>query len=65
MSHGLDFGDPGVSIRESLALFGFPISEPFIDADSGWIVQYFERARLEHPPGHPDDLQRTPWAIAN
>jgi hypothetical protein len=48
--HGLEFGDPGVSYRESLALFGFPISEEFVDPDSGLVTQYFERARLEHHP---------------
>jgi spore germination protein len=51
-SHGLNFGDPGVSFRESLALFGYPISGEFIDPDTGRIVQYFERARFEHHPEH-------------
>ncbi|MDP9371360.1 MAG: glycosyl hydrolase family 18 protein, partial [Chloroflexota bacterium] len=27
--HGLEFGDPGVSYREALALFGYPLSEEF------------------------------------
>jgi hypothetical protein len=49
-SHGLEFGDPGVSFRESLALFGYPISEEFVDPDTGLVVQYFERARFEHHP---------------
>lgn len=49
-SHGLNFGDPGVSFRESLALFGYPISEPFIDPDTGLVTQYFERARFEFHP---------------
>lgn len=48
--HGLDFGDPSVSYRESLALFGYPISEQFTDPQTGFTVQYFERARLEYHP---------------
>ncbi|HYF65452.1 MAG TPA: hypothetical protein VD886_21680 [Herpetosiphonaceae bacterium] len=56
--HGLDLGDDGVSERESLALFGYPISEPFdeINPDTGatLTVQYFERARMElHPENAP------------
>ncbi len=54
-NHGLDLGDPGVSKRESLALFGYPISEVFTDPVSGLTVQYFERARFEW---HPDDKDR-------
>jgi hypothetical protein len=53
-THGLDLGDPGVSARESLALFGYPVSEPYdeINPEDGqrYRVQYFERARFElHP----------------
>jgi hypothetical protein len=55
--HGLDLGDDGVSERESLALFGYPISQPFdeINPDTGEVlqVQYFERARMEHHPLNP------------
>jgi hypothetical protein len=54
--HGLDFGDPGISYRESLALFGYPISEPFTttNADGDTVVtQYFERAVFEL---HPDNV---------
>ena len=47
---GVEFGDPGVSFRESLALFGYPISEEFRDPVSGLNVQYFERARFEYHP---------------
>jgi hypothetical protein len=50
--HGLEFGDPGISYRESLALFGYPISEEFV-AD-GLLTQYFERAVFEHHPDNPD-----------
>jgi hypothetical protein len=56
-SHGLELGDRGVTPRESLALFGYPISEPFdeINPDTGLLyrVQYFERARMELHPENP------------
>ncbi len=52
--HGLDLGDPGISYRESLALFGYPISEPFVETDSGLLVQYFERAVFEYHPNNAD-----------
>lgn len=52
-SHGLEFGDPGVSYRESLALFGYPISDEFVDPATGYTVQYFERARFEYHPENP------------
>ncbi len=53
-SHGLDFSDSGTSYRESLALFGYPISEEFVDPTSGLTVQYFERAVFEYHPNNPD-----------
>jgi hypothetical protein len=53
-SHGLDFGDRGVSYRESLALFGYPISEEFTDPATGLVTQYFERAVFEYHPNNPD-----------
>jgi hypothetical protein len=57
-SHGLELGDPGFSPRESLALFGYPVSEPFMEVnpDTGEVleVQYFERARMEYHPDNPD-----------
>ncbi|HET8631890.1 MAG TPA: hypothetical protein VFL91_31075 [Thermomicrobiales bacterium] len=49
-ARGLDFGDPGVSYRESLALFGYPLCEEFsmtLEDGKTYTVQYFERARLE------------------
>jgi hypothetical protein len=49
-SNGLEFGDEGVSFRESLALFGFPISSEFVDPDTGLLTQYYERARFEYHP---------------
>jgi hypothetical protein len=58
-THGLSFdGQPGTSYAESLALFGAPISEPFVVTLDGkeTQVQYFERARFEwhlnNPPGY-------------
>jgi hypothetical protein len=53
-SHGLDFGDSGISYRESLALFGYPISEEFVDPETGLKTQYFERAVFEYHPDNPD-----------
>lgn len=58
-SSGLDMGDEGVSFRESLALFGFPISEVFINPETGLKTQYFERAIFEH---HPES-QGTPYEV--
>jgi len=52
-SHGLDFGDSGDSYRESLALFGYPISDEFTDSGTGLTVQYFERAVFEFHPDNP------------
>ncbi len=51
-THGLEFGDPGVSYRESLALFGYPISEAF--TQDGLTVQYFERAVFEYHAENAD-----------
>jgi 5'-nucleotidase len=49
-SQGLNFGDRGVSMRESLALWGLPLSQPReeqnIDGDTV-LTQHFERARME------------------
>jgi len=53
-SHGLEFGDAGISYRESLALFGYPLSEEFVDPASGLVVQYFERARFEYHTGNAE-----------
>ncbi len=59
-SHGLKLGDANAtSLRESLALLGYPISEEFTDPDTGRTIQYFERARLEYNPeqaGTPDEV---------
>jgi hypothetical protein len=53
-AHGLEFGDPGVSEREALALFGYPLSEEFVDPATGLVTQYFERAVFEYHPANPD-----------
>ena len=56
-SHGLELGDPGVSHRESLALFGLPLTEPQIEinaAGDSVLTQWFERARFEWHPDKPD-----------
>ena len=58
-SHGLAMGDPDVSYRESLGLFGYPISEEFVDPDTGYVTQYFERDVFEY---HPENAG-TPYTI--
>jgi hypothetical protein len=57
-SYGLNLGDEGVSERESVMLFGYPISEAFEDPETGMTVQYFERAKLEY---HPENEE--PWDV--
>jgi len=57
-THGLEFdGRAGKSYAESLALFGYPLSEPLqYTASNGETVQaqWFERARFEWHPANPD-----------
>ncbi len=56
-THGLEFGDPGVSSRESLALFGLPITSPQMEQNSSGdmvLTQWFERARFEYHPTNPE-----------
>lgn len=57
--YGLEFGDPGVSARESLALWGYPISEAYTDPDTGQQIQYFERALFEYHP----EYSGTPFEV--
>ncbi len=60
--HGLELGDPGVSDRESIGLFGYPISEAHMETNSDGetvLTQWFERARLELHP-----TSRQPYRIA-
>ena len=50
-------GDPNVSYRESLALFGYPISgkmQERLEDGNVYTVQYFERARFEY---HLESIQ--------
>jgi hypothetical protein len=54
-SHGVDLGESGISDRESLALFGYPISGEFeqrLENGRTYTVQYFERFRMEFHPEH-------------
>jgi hypothetical protein len=49
-THGLELGDRGVSERESLALWGLPLSEPTVETNASGdtvLTQWFERARFE------------------
>lgn len=55
--HGLELGDPGISWRESLALFGLPLTPATTEslpAGEQRITQWFERARFEYHPANPD-----------
>lgn len=57
---GLEFGDDGVTMRESLALFGYPISEPMMETNGDGdtvLTQYFERAVFEYHPDNPEPYQ--------
>jgi len=59
-TRGLELGDPGNSERESLALFGQPITEPAVETNpDGDTVrtQWFERARFEYHPNNPDPFK--------
>jgi hypothetical protein len=61
-AHGLSLADPGISDRESLALFGYPISGEFeqrLEDGRTHTVQYFERARLEFHP----EYEGTPYEV--
>ena len=59
-SHGLNFGDSGISYRESLALFGYPLSEPMMETNADGdtvLTQYFERSVFEYHPNNPVEWQ--------
>jgi hypothetical protein len=61
-AHGLDLGDQGISEREALALFGYPISGEFtqtLEDGKAYTVQYFERVRMEY---HPENAG-TPYEV--
>jgi hypothetical protein len=57
-SNGLEFdGRPGKSYEESLALFGYPISEAYdytLVTGEQVYAQWFERARFEWHPNNPN-----------
>ncbi len=56
-AHGLNLGDPGVSERESLALWGLPLTEPALETNAQGdtvLTQWFERARFEYHRGNPE-----------
>jgi sugar lactone lactonase YvrE len=60
-SNGLKFeGSTGQTPAESLALFGYPISEPTMETNSSGdtvLTQWFERARFEYHPNNPAQFQ--------
>jgi hypothetical protein len=59
-NRGLDLGDPGVSYREAVALFGYPLSEAMVETNADGdtvLTQYFERAVFEHHPENPPEWQ--------
>lgn len=53
-AHGLEVdGSAGYSMKDNLALFGYPVSEPMtevLEDGQEYTVQYFERVRMEHHP---------------
>ena len=54
--HGLDLGDPGISEREALALWGLPLTEPAMETNAAGdrvLTQWFERARFEYHTAKP------------
>lgn len=54
--HGLQHDrNPQISDTESLALFGIPLTPPYIREINGesLVVQVFERARMEYHPNNP------------
>jgi hypothetical protein len=58
-THGLEFGDAGVTEREALALFGYPVTEPRMEQNSSGdtvLTQWFERARFEYHPNNPESF---------
>ena len=55
-THGLELGDRGISQRESLALWGLPLTEAAIETNAEGdtvLTQWFERARFEYHPHNP------------
>lgn len=60
-THGLEFdGTSGKSYQESLALFGLPLTSPYVEENSSGdtvLMQWFERARFEWHPNNPEPQQ--------
>jgi hypothetical protein len=58
-TNGLEFGDSGTSMRESIARFGYPISPAREEIVEGKkvLTQWFERARFEYHPDLPPAYQ--------
>ncbi|HEU5102387.1 MAG TPA: CAP domain-containing protein, partial [Roseiflexaceae bacterium] len=60
-THGLEFdGRRGTTANESLALFGYPLSEPVMETNSSGftvLTQWFERARFEWHPNNPAEFR--------
>ncbi len=60
-THGLELdGTPGTSPRESLGLFGLPLTQAALETNSSGdrvLTQYFERARFEYHPDNPAGQQ--------
>jgi hypothetical protein len=60
-NHGLELdGQPGTSFAESLALFGYPLTNAaaFTNPDGDTILsQWFERARFEWHPDNPQEYR--------
>ena len=60
-THGLEFdGQRGTSFVESLALFGYPISEAATETNANGdtvLTQWFERARFEWHPNNPAEFR--------
>ena len=53
-------GDPGISERESLALWGLPLTEPAMETNQAGdtvLTQWFERARFEYHPDRPPEYR--------
>jgi hypothetical protein len=57
-----DFWKYYQSVSDPTYIFGFPITEQFRDAKSGFVVQYFQRARFEYHPevGSTETVRVTP-----
>ncbi len=57
-SIGMQF-KPFYDANGGLPVFGYPLTDVLVEAETGLWVQYFERARFELCPTHPDVVQLT------